>query len=60
MCEVISAVAAAERETIQVRWLRQTLEHAAGGPEKYIDQQKLLDLRISHCSNAARLASLPS
>ena len=46
MCEVISAVASAEKEAIQVQWLRKVLERAAGGPDKRINQQKLLSSKI--------------
>ena len=48
MCEVISAVASAEKEAIQVQWLRKVLERVAGGPDKRINQQKLLNRKALH------------
>ncbi|CAE7629097.1 unnamed protein product [Symbiodinium sp. CCMP2592] len=55
MCEVISAVASAEKEAIQVQWLRKILERVAGGPDKRINQQKFFEiLRDEGAANAMK------
>mmetsp|Transcript_33833 Transcript_33833/g.78639 ORF Transcript_33833/g.78639 Transcript_33833/m.78639 type:complete len:578 (+) Transcript_33833:53-1786(+) len=55
MCEVISAVASAEKEAIQVQWLRKVLERVAGGPDKRINQQKFFEiLRDEGAANAMK------
>ena len=59
MCEVISAVAHAEKETLQVRWLRRVLERVAGGSDNYIDQQKLPVTALRNMKNIVDLCTYP-
>ena len=58
MCEVISAVASAEKEAIQVQWLRKVLERVAGGPDKRINQQKLQNRKALLCNKYCRISPL--
>ncbi|CAE7272979.1 CACNA1H, partial [Symbiodinium sp. KB8] len=44
MCEVITAVAAAEKESLQVSWVKDTLRRVMGGSDVFVDQEEFYQI----------------
>eukprot|EP00439_Symbiodinium_sp_Y106_P019616 s2665_g2.t1 len=44
MCEVMTAVAAAEKESLQVSWVKDTLRRVIGGSDVFVDQEEFYQI----------------